>query len=93
MQVAVAQATATCMTLEMRKAIMKTLESVAVFGLVPVLPMPDASRDACHDPRAMHGEWPLPLFDHLLTERMATQEELARVRDELKQSCAKPARQ
>lgn len=64
---------------------MRNFMSVGVFGLGPVLP-PERLISTCNDPRAVRAdmhEWQLLLLDHLLTERLATRDELARVMDEL----------
>ena len=56
---------------------MKTLVSVAVYGLVPLPPMPERLKGSCEDLQTTSAD-SLPI-----TERLATQEELARIRDEL----------
>jgi hypothetical protein len=65
---------------------MKTLVSVAVFGLVPVPPTPDtwSSRD---DLRATSEDFDFSQLVYLpraITERLVTREELARIRNQLK---------
>jgi hypothetical protein len=65
--------------------------SVGVFGLGPVLP-PERLISTIVDPRPAHADlddWQLLLLDHLLSERLATQDELARVMDEWKEISAK----
>ncbi len=72
---------------------MRNFMSVGVFGLIPVLP-PDTLRSTYNNRRATRpgiDEWQLLLLDPLLSERMATREELARVREELKEFSTKPA--
>src|SRR5262249_26029343 len=72
---------------------MKTLVGVAVFGLVPVPPMPDTVSSGFngrwtkseHDPDLSQ----LVFFPHPVAERMATKDELARIRYELEQIAAK----
>src|SRR5262247_3316489 len=72
---------------------MKTLVGVAVFGLVPVPPMPDTVSSG------LDGRWTtsqhdidlsqLVFFPHPVAERMATKDELARIRYELEEIAAK----
>ena len=72
---------------------MKTLVGVAVFGLVPVPPMPDTVSSG------FDGRWTtsehdldhsqLVLFPQPVAERMATKDELARIRCELEEIAAK----
>src|SRR5215470_8555017 len=72
---------------------MKTLVGVAVFGLVPVPPMPDTVASG------FDGRWTtnghdldlsqLVFFPHPFAERMATKHELARIRCELEEIAAK----
>jgi len=72
---------------------MKTLVGVAVFGLVPVPPMPDTVSSGFdgrwttseHDPDLSQ----LVFFPHPVAERMATKDELARIRYELEEIAAK----
>ena len=67
---------------------MKPLVSAAVFGLVPVPPMPDFGPDWSEHPRmtADVAHSPRPLRRPVLVaERMATKDELARIRDELEE--------
>jgi hypothetical protein len=64
---------------------------VGVFGLGPVLP-PERLISTIVDPRPAHAgqdDWQLLLLDHLLSERLATRDELARVMDEWKEISAK----
>lgn len=71
---------------------MKPLPGVAVYGLVPVPPMPDTR--ACSD----NDNQPLPADDantarlawlrHAAAERMATNDELACIRQELEELSA-----
>ncbi len=71
---------------------MKTLTTVAVYGLVPVPPMADTQ--ACSDndnqpltpddANAAHLAW----LRHDAAERMATNDELARIRQELEELSA-----
>ena len=71
---------------------MKTLTGVAVYGLVPVPPLPDTQ--ACSD----NDNQPLTAGDvnaarlawlrHDAAERMATNDELARIRRELEELSA-----
>src|SRR5215510_14600438 len=72
---------------------MKTLVGVAVFGLVPVPPMPDTVSSG-FDGRWTTSEHDLDLsqlvfFPHPVAERMATKDELARIRYELEEIAAK----
>src|SRR5262249_12353018 len=72
---------------------MKTLVDVAVFGLVPVPPMPDTVSSG-FDGRWTTSEHDLDLlqlvfFPHPVAERMATKDELARIRYELEEIAAK----
>src|SRR5262249_41326663 len=72
---------------------MKTLVGVAVFGLVPVPPMPDTVASG-FDGRwttREHGLdlWQFVFFPHPVAERMATKDELARIRYELEEIAAK----
>jgi hypothetical protein len=72
---------------------MKTLVGVAVFGLVPVPPMPDTVSSG-FDGRWTTSEHDLDLsqlvfFPHSVAERMATKDELARIRYELEEIAAK----
>src|SRR5262249_37560328 len=72
---------------------MKTLVGVAVFGLVPVPPMPDTVASG-FDGRWTTREHDLDLsqlvfFPHPVAERMATKDELARIRYELEEIAAK----
>jgi len=72
---------------------MKTLVGVAVFGLVPVPPMPDTVSSG-FDGRWTASEHDLDLsqlvfFPHPVAERMATKDELARIRYELEEIAAK----
>jgi hypothetical protein len=62
---------------------MKKLMSSSMFGLVPVPLLADTSRD---DLRAAREEVEVshPVLPRPTTERMATKEDLARIRDELK---------
>jgi hypothetical protein len=70
---------------------MKPLTSAAVFGLVPVPPMSPTDTHSDHD--SCVDIWPLTLDDasaprlaelqHDPAERMATNDELARIRQEL----------
>lgn len=72
---------------------MKTLVGVAVFGLVPVPPMPDTVSSG------FDGRWTtsehdrdlsqLVLIPQPVAERMATKDELARIRYELEEIAAK----
>jgi hypothetical protein len=71
---------------------MKTFTSAAVFGLVPVPPMPAT------DARSDRDFWPVTSGDMIslqlarlqpdATERMATNDELARMRQELEELSA-----
>ena len=72
---------------------MKTLVGVAVFGLVPVPPMPDTVSSS-FDGRWTTSEHDLDLsqpvfFPDPVAERMATKDELARIRYELEEIAAK----
>jgi len=72
---------------------MKTLVGVAVFGLVPVPPMPDTVSSG-FDGRWTTSEHDLDLsqlvyFPHPIAERLATKDELARIRYELEEITAK----
>ena len=71
---------------------MKTLVGVAVFGLVPVPPMPDTVSSG-FDGRWTTSEHDLDLSQLVLfqpvAERMATKDELARIRYELEEIAAK----
>ena len=72
---------------------MKTLVGVAVFGLVPVPPMPDTVSSG-FDGRWTPSEHDLDLsqlrfFPHPVAERMATKDDLARIRCELEEIAAK----
>ena len=63
---------------------MKTLESVAVFGLVPVPALTNTVIDSRCDRQAPCGDvdlWRLRPF----TERAVKKEELARIREELEE--------
>jgi hypothetical protein len=70
------------------EARMKTLVNVAVFGLVPTPTMAD-TRITGRDNLRANGEICAFLqrtsILHLITKRLATQEELARVREELEE--------
>jgi hypothetical protein len=75
---------------------MKTLVGVAVFGLVPVPPMPDTVSSG-FDGRWTTSEHDLDLsqlvfFPHPVAERMATKDELARIRYELEEIAAKTSK-
>jgi hypothetical protein len=61
---------------------MKTLVSVAVYGLVPLPPMPERLKGSCEDLQTTSAD-SLPI-----TERLATQEELARYATSSKRSRA-----
>ena len=71
---------------------MKPLTTVAVCGLVPVPPMADmrACRDDDNQPPAADDEnaGRLAWHRHDAAERMATNDELARIRQELEDLCA-----
>jgi hypothetical protein len=77
---------------------MKPLTSAAVFGLVPVPPMPVTGTQNDSDSCADGDIWPVPANDanaarlaelqYDATERMATNDELARIRQELDDSSA-----
>jgi hypothetical protein len=72
---------------------MKTLTSAAVYGLVPVPPMPDTRASGRNDNRQHPAEdvnfsqleWLQP---NAATERIATKDELARIRRELRDASA-----
>ena len=69
---------------------MKTLVSAAVYGLVPVPPMLDTRGCSDSDNRAVAAEdmksSQPKCFEHrVVTERMATKDELARIRRELEE--------
>jgi hypothetical protein len=71
--------------------VMRNLMSVGVFGLGPVLP-PERLISTSIDPRPARADlddWQLLLLDHLLSERLATRDELAHIRDEWKEFSAK----
>jgi hypothetical protein len=77
------------------EASMKTLVSVAVFGLVPIPTMTDTRIIGRDDARAtdeFYGFPRLMFVPRLITERMATKEELACIRDELEKIAAEAAR-
>jgi hypothetical protein len=71
---------------------MKPLTTVAVYGLVPVPPMADTQAcsdndnqpPAADDENAAHLAW----LRHDAAERMATNDELARIRRELEELSA-----
>jgi hypothetical protein len=65
---------------------MKTLVSVAVFGLVPMPAMPDTLPDATGEDIDLPE---VALSRRPITERLATNEEIARIRDELAEIDAK----
>ena len=71
---------------------MRPLATVAVCGLVPVPPMADtqACRDDDNQPPAADDENAARLawLRHDAAERMATNDELARIRQELEDLCA-----
>ena len=70
---------------------MRNFMSVGVFGLGPVLP-PERLISTSIGPSptcADLDDWQLRLLDHLLAERLATRDELARIRHEWKESSAK----
>ena len=71
---------------------MRPLATVAVCGLVPVPPMADtrACRDDDNQPPAAADENAARLawLRHDAAERMATNDELARIRQELEDLCA-----
>ena len=71
---------------------MKTLVSVAVFGLLPVPPMPDPWSSSSYSRRSERGDLPFSQLAHPISERMATKEELARISYELEEIAAKPGR-
>ena len=65
---------------------MKPLVSAAVFGLVPIPPMPDTGPNNDEDRRMTAENANAPQFLWLsvpVAERMATKDELASIRDEL----------
>ena len=65
---------------------MRPLVSAAVFGLVPIPPMPDTGPNNDEDRRMTAENANAPQFLWLsvpVAERMATKDELARIRDEL----------
>ena len=69
---------------------MKPLVSTAVFGLLPLPPLPDTNDRECNrrcdDPSTPTEEINSLEFvcpSHVIAERMATQDELARLRGEL----------
>lgn len=65
---------------------MKPLVSAAVFGLVPIPPMPDTGPNSDEDRRMTAEDADAPQFLWLpapVAERMATKDEFARIRDEL----------
>ena len=69
---------------------MRNFMSVGVFGLGPVLP-PERLISTSIGPRptcADLDDWQLRLLDHLLSERLATRDELAHIRDECKKFSA-----
>ena len=69
---------------------MRNFMSVGVFGLGPVLP-PERLISASIGPRptcADLDDWQLRRLDHLLSERLATRDELAHICDEWKQFSA-----
>ena len=73
---------------------MKTLVGVAVFGLVPVPPMPDTVSSG-FDGRWTTSEHDFALsqpvfFPHPVAERMASNDELARIRYELEEIAKGP---
>jgi len=75
---------------------MKTLVGVAVYGLVPVPPMPDTVSSG-FDGRWTTSEHDLDLSQlvfspHPVAERMVTKDELARIRYELEEIAAKKSR-
>ena len=66
---------------------MKVLVSVAVFGLMPVPSMPDTLSSSRDDARSRREDFDLSQVAFLpgsIRERLATKEELADIRDELK---------
>ena len=71
---------------------MKPLTTVAVWGLVPVPPMADtrACRDDDNQPPTADDENAARLawHRHDAAERMATNDEFARIRQELEDLCA-----
>src|SRR5215475_4949981 len=71
-------------------SVMKTLVSVAVFGLLPVPPMPDPWSSSSYIRRSDRAGFPFSQFAHPISERMATKEELARISYELEEIAAKP---
>src|SRR5262249_24361784 len=71
---------------------MKTLVSVAVFGLLPVPPIPDPWSSSSYSRRSERGDHPFSQFAHPIGERTATKEELARISYELEEIAAKPGR-
>ena len=66
---------------------MKPLVTTAVFGLLPVPPLPDAYDCACkrrRDDAPTSTDAPdVVRSSHVIVERMATPDKLARPRDEL----------
>ena len=65
---------------------MKPLVSAAVFGLVPVPPMPDTGPSSDEDRRMTAEDANASQFLWLsvpVAEQMATKDEFARIRDEL----------
>jgi hypothetical protein len=74
------------------EAIMKALTSAAVFGLVPVPPMPSAAPCSDTEPCRDNGLGPASqLVDPQRedgTERMATKDELTRIRGQLEDASA-----
>ena len=69
-----------------RGTVMKVLVSVAVFGLMPVPPMPDTLSSRVDHARARSEDFEfsqLAFLPRPILERLATKEELARIRDEL----------
>ena len=74
------------------EAIVKALTSAAVFGLVPVPPMPSAAPCSGTEPCRNNGLGPASqLVDPQRedgTERMATKDELARIRRQLEDAGA-----
>jgi hypothetical protein len=71
---------------EKAEAAMKTLVSVAVFGLVPMPPMPNtwSSRDDLRVTSDDSDFLQLVYLPRAITERLATKEELARICNQLK---------
>ena len=65
---------------------MRPLVSAAVLGVVPLPPLPDAGPNSDEDRRMTAADANAPQFLRLpvsVAERMATKDELARIRDAL----------